>query len=91
MPDPITPERVAESVRSYIGREVLQGPVDGFDDDSSLLELGAIDSISLVGLLQHIETEFRVAFAPAEVTPANFRTVRAIASAVVDRAPGASR
>ncbi len=50
-----------------------------FDVDTDLLTTIEIDSLLVMDLLLHIETNFQVSLAAREVTPANLRTVRRLA------------
>jgi acyl carrier protein len=50
--------------------------------DEPLLESGAIDSMGLVELIEHLDGRFRIAIADREVTDQNFGTVARIVGLV---------
>ncbi len=67
-----------QAVKSFIIAEFLTGREDVVDDDSHLLKLGIIDSISLVRLTGFIQDELGIEVPPTEVTPDNFKSIRSI-------------
>jgi acyl carrier protein len=50
--------------------------------DTRLMEQGLLDSISLVQLIQYLETEFGIAIPDSEIGPAIFASPAAIAAFV---------
>jgi acyl carrier protein len=63
-----------------ISTEILEvGP--GFDENSDLFEAG-LDSMAIMQLLIQIETHFGVQLRVAQLTRANFSTVRQIADLI---------
>ncbi|HJT58903.1 MAG TPA: phosphopantetheine-binding protein [Ktedonobacteraceae bacterium] len=64
---------------AYISRELLREPGQlPLRNDTSLLESGILDSLSLLKLLVFLEQEFKVPVDEFEVLPENFDTVNAI-------------
>ena len=57
-------------------------------DDASFLQLGVIDSLGVVDLVDFASREFQIDVRPAEVVPANFDSVAGLA-AFVRRKSGA--
>jgi acyl carrier protein len=66
----------------FINRELLDGQGDDLDVDTPLLELGIIDSVSIVMLSVHISDELGVKIPPGDLIPTNLRDVRAIAKLI---------
>jgi acyl carrier protein len=57
---------------------------DGFNlsEHASFLQLGVIDSLGVVDLVDFASREFQIEVRPAEVVPANFDSVAALAAYV---------
>src|SRR5207302_7057766 len=53
--------------------------------DSDLLDSGLLDSLLLTDLILHIEGQYGIEFDSHHVSPANFRTVAAIAGLVLEQ------
>jgi acyl carrier protein len=67
-------------IREHILREHLPGEDSsqlGNDDD--LISSGVLDSFAIVRLVAHLEETFRITVRPGDITPDNFRSVRALA------------
>lgn len=63
-------------------KEVLEtgytfGPVD---EDSSLIEAGYVDSVSIVGLTLELEKRFQIQIPSSDMTPENWQSVRSIST-----------
>lgn len=65
-------DTILTELRDYLVTERLDGASDGLDADTPILELGLIDSLSMLGLLAFIESRFGVAVPDSEVRPENF-------------------
>ena len=64
---------------TYISRELVREPEQlPLKNDTSLLESGILDSLSLLKLLVFLEEEFKVPVDEFELIPENFNTVNAI-------------
>ena len=64
---------------TYISRELIREPGKlPLKNDTSLLESGILDSLSLLKLLVFLEEEFKVPVDEFELIPENFNTVNAI-------------
>jgi acyl carrier protein len=73
---------IRASLRHYIVTTWLSGDERGFDDQTDLLAAGILDSFSTLSLTAFLDESFHVELEPAEVNPANLRTVGAIAALV---------
>lgn len=63
-------------IRDYISRELVSDPgLLPIQDDTSLLETGILDSLSLLRLLVFLEDEFSVQIDDFDLVPENFTTV----------------
>ncbi len=61
----------------------------GVAADTDLIDGGLLDSLLLTDLILHIEERYAIAFDGGDVSPANFRSVAAIADLVLGRSPAA--
>jgi 2-hydroxymuconate-semialdehyde hydrolase len=74
----MTKEQVYETLRSFIVSELLDGQGDDLEADTSLLELGIVDSLSMISLLTFMEEKFSVSVPDYEVKPENFQNLAAL-------------
>jgi acyl carrier protein len=76
-------------INDYISREFVQNPaLLPLADDTSLLENGVIDSLSLLRLVVFLEERFGIAVGDADLLPENFSSVNAICAYIRAREPG---
>jgi methoxymalonate biosynthesis acyl carrier protein len=76
-------------INDYISREIVQDPaVLPLSNETSLLEGGILDSLSLLRLVIFIEEQFKISVGEADLLPENFDTVNAICSFLRTREPG---
>ena len=76
-------------INDYISREIVQDPaVLPLSNDTSLLEGGILDSLSLLRLVVFIGQQFKIAVSDADLLPENFDTVNAICSFLRAGEPG---
>jgi acyl carrier protein len=73
-----------DRLQTYISRSYLDGESGSFDLDTPLLELNIISSADIFDIVQFINSEAGVELPLDEISPENFRSVRAI-SIVVER------
>lgn len=68
-----------QALCEYISSTLLS-PDDGIDvqDDDNLLDAGMLDSLQLMRLVQHIESELNRKIPPSDLVFENFQTVNAI-------------
>jgi acyl carrier protein len=67
-------------LRAWIIENLFDGtaPAD-FDDDTDLIADGRMDSLAIMGLLTHLETDHGTTVAPGDIVPEHFQSVGAIA------------
>jgi acyl carrier protein len=83
----ITPDRQAElgrEVRSFVESELLDGQVEAITDATPLLELGIVDSISIVSLVAFIEEDLGIPVPEREVHPRHLTDVASIHRLILD-------
>lgn len=66
---------ITETLTRYIIDELLEGEGADLDEHTPLLELGIIDSMSMVSLLGYIQSELGVEVPESEVSPRNFMSI----------------
>jgi acyl carrier protein len=76
-------------INDYISRELVQNPaLLPLADDTSLVETGILDSLSLLRLVVFLEERFGVMVGDADLLPENFASVNAICAYLRAREPG---
>ena len=71
---------VREQIRRYIAENLLFSDDDfPYDDDSSFLKNGVVDSTGVMELVAYVEKEFGLTVLPQEVVPDNFDSVSNLA------------
>jgi clorobiocin biosynthesis protein CloN5 len=73
---------VQSQVKTFIDRELLRGQ-DHVEADSPLLELGIIESLSLVTLIGFLQKEFQIEIPDRDLLPTNFGSVKSISKLVL--------
>jgi acyl carrier protein len=74
---------VSAAVRQYISAEILEGDDDGLNNQTPLLQWGILNSMEMTRLLGFIDQRFQIRIAPAEISPARFKNIDAIAGFVM--------
>ncbi len=76
-------EQVLFELRSFVEDNFLYLRPDlDLKDTDELLELGIIDSLGFVELVEEVQTRYALAVADVEITEANFGSIAAIAAYV---------
>ncbi len=75
-------EGIVDSLETFLNQEILEEEDIGLEATTPLLQLGIIDSLTMVSLLGFIETEYGVQVPNEEVTPENFENLEKIAQLV---------
>lgn len=75
-------ERLKEEISAFLIEEALQVDSRGFTHDTDLIEIVAIDSMSMVELVTFLESTYKIEIGIEELDPSNLETVRAIAAMV---------
>jgi acyl carrier protein len=71
-----------DAVRQFVVDTFLFGQRDGFDDGSSFLETGIVDSTGVLQVVAFLEERFGIRVSDAELTPENLDSIDAIAAFV---------
>lgn len=72
---------IEEQIRNYIVVNLMFGEATiEFDDDSSLLELGIVDSVGVMELVLFVEETFGLDIADDEIVPDNFDSISQLSS-----------
>ena len=75
-------------IKDYISRELVRDPaLLPVADETSLLESGILDSLSLLQLVVFLEGRFGITVGDADLLPENFATVNTICAYLRTREP----
>lgn len=72
--------KLEQQIRDYVDQNLLFN--DGrfhYEDDTSFLESGIVDSMGVMELAHYASSAFSVQVVPMDVTPENFDSVRGFA------------
>ena len=75
-------------INDYISREFVQDAALPLANDTSLLDSGILDSLSLLRLVVFLEERFGITMSDADLLPDNFASVNAICAYLRAREPG---
>lgn len=76
-------------INDYISRELVQDPaLLPLTDETSLMESGILNSLSLLRLVVFLEERFGIMVGDADLLPENFSSVNAICAYLRARDPG---
>ena len=76
-------------IKDYISRELVQDrTLLPLADETSLLETGILDSLSLLRLVVFLEGRFGITMGDADLLPENFASVNTICAYLRAREPG---
>lgn len=76
-------------VNDYISREIVQNPaLLPISNNTSLLDGGILDSLSLLRLVVFLEEQFKITIGEADLLPENFGNVNTICAYLRAREPG---
>ena len=76
-------QRVADQLAAFTNKTIMMDEASGIDADTPILDMGILDSLSMVSLLTYIQTQFGVHIPNEEITPDNFETLYALAELTV--------
>ena len=82
-PEELNPEAIKEKLRRFILENFASAGDVQIEDDHSLLQLGIIDSLSLVSIVSYIEEEFDIQVSPKDFFPGKFDTIGKAADYIV--------
>ena len=77
-------ERIKEKLRRFLMENFASAGDVSIADDHSLLQLGIIDSLSLVNIISYIEEEFDIKVSPKDFFPGKFDTIAKAADYIVN-------
>jgi acyl carrier protein len=76
-------------VNDYISREIVQDrALLPLSNETSLMEAGILDSLSLLRLVVFLDEQFKIRVDEVDVVPENFDSVNAICAYLRAREPG---
>jgi acyl carrier protein len=76
-------------INDYISRELVQDPaLLPLANETSLMESGILDSLTLLRLVVFLEKRFGITMGDADLLPENFASVNTICAYVRAREPG---
>lgn len=79
----MTEDAVKRRLREFVTKNFYLADPSSFDDASSFLDRGVIDSTGVLELVAFVEGEYGITVADDEIVPANFDTINALAGFVV--------
>ncbi len=77
-------EYIKEKLRRFLLENFASADEVKIEDDHSLLQLGIIDSLSLVSIIGYIEEEFDIKVTPKDFFPGKFDTIAKAADYIVN-------
>jgi acyl carrier protein len=77
---------VAATIERFLRDEILYGEDRGLDRQSSLIASGVLDSVSLLLLVQFLESTYGLTIGDDDLVPENFETLERIVAFVGRRA-----
>ena len=75
----MTEDAVKRQLRGFVTKNFYLADAASFDDATSFLDRGVIDSTGVLELVTFVEDEYGLTVADEEIVPANFDTVNALA------------
>jgi acyl carrier protein len=72
----------AQKVRAYVIENMLLGEDSGFEDTTSLLDAGILDSTGAMELVAFLEKDFGISVQDMEIAPENLDSVERICAFV---------
>ena len=75
-------------ISDYISRELVADPALPLANETSLLDSGILDSLSLLRLVVFLEERFGITMGDADLLPENFASVNAICAYLRSREAG---
>ncbi|RMF56301.1 MAG: acyl carrier protein [Calditrichaeota bacterium] len=82
------PKKVAKEIRDFLYEENLKSEFENLSDDDSLLEMGIIDSVKMLDLIEYIENQYEIQVDEDDMIPENFDSINAIVAYIQSRKNG---
>jgi len=73
---------VRKRLREFVAKNFYLADPDSFDDKTSFLDRGIIDSTGVLELVTFVENEYAFAVADEDMVPANFDSIDALVAFV---------
>ena len=73
---------VRKRLREFVAKNFYLADPDSFDDKTSFLDRGIIDSTGVLELVTFVENEYGLAVADEDMVPANFDSIDALVAFV---------
>jgi acyl carrier protein len=73
---------IKQRLRQFVAETFYLPDPGSFDDTSSFLDRGVIDSTGVLELVSFVESEYGITVADEDVVPANFDSISALAAFV---------
>jgi len=78
-------ENIIEKLIVFFAGEFLEGSREDLTTETQLLELGIIDSLSLLKTVEFAEEQFGIEIGEQDMLPENFRDIQSICRLVLDK------
>ena len=75
----MTEDALTRRLREFVTKNFYLADPGSFDDASSFLDRGVIDSTGVLELVSFVEGEYGITVADEDIVPANFDTINALA------------
>lgn len=73
---------IRESLRAFVTKNFYLADPQSFDDRTSFLDRGIIDSTGVLELVTFVEGEYRIEVGDDDIVPANFDSIDALTAFV---------
>ena len=78
----MTEDALTRRLREFVAKNFYLADPSSFDDASSFLDRGVIDSTGVLELVSFVEGEYGITVADEDIVPANFDSIDALAGFV---------
>lgn len=75
-------QALLNDLMQFINQEIMEGQGEDLQIDTPLLELGIIDSLSMVNLLTFIDRQYGIEIPADQALPEHFKDVESIAQLI---------
>lgn len=73
---------IRESLRAFVAKNFYLADPQSFDDATSFLDRGIIDSTGVLELVTFVEAEYQIEVGDDDIVPANFDSIDALTAFV---------
>jgi acyl carrier protein len=78
---------VKQRLRAFVAKNFYTADPSSFDDASSFLDRGIIDSTGVLELVTFVENEYKLTVADEDMVPANFDSIDALVAFIARKQP----